>query len=205
MKPSLTLTLYSNFFIYFKHVGEPISAVAKVLGHEWGALPTEEKERYQLMAAEERERVSKELEDYKTAGGVIEVATKDPSGLVFPLTRIRNIAKLDPEVKGMSKEAILLITKCAELQLTKLGLESVRVAQSQNRRKLLPEDVAQVCASREQFLFLKEDVKDLLREQKQDNYNTAATSGKPKASDVAKKSAAEGAKPMTSYFAKAGK
>jgi histone H3/H4 len=157
------------------------------------------------MAAKERERVSKDLEDYKSAGGVMEEATKDQSALVFPISRIRNIAKLDGEVKGMSKEAILLITKCAELQLAKLGQESVRVARLQNRRKLLPEDVAQVCASREQFLFLKEDVKDLLREQKEDNYNTAATSGKPKASDVAKESAAEGAKPLTSYFAKASK
>lgn len=152
------------------------------------------------MAAEERERVSKELEDYKTAGGVMEETTRDQSSLVFPVSRIRNIAKLDAEVKGMSKEAIQLITKCAELQLAKLAQESVRVAQLQNRRKLLPEDVAQVCASREQFLFLKEDVKDLLREQKEENHNTAATSGKPKASDVAKESAAEGAKPLTSYF-----
>jgi DNA-directed RNA polymerase I subunit RPA43 len=34
------------------------------------------------------------------------------------------------------------------------------VAQLQNRRKLLPDDIAQVCSTREQFLFLREDVKD---------------------------------------------
>ena len=41
---------------------------------------------------------------------------------------------------------------------TKLGLESVRVARLQNRRKLLPDDVAHVCSHREQFLFLKDDL-----------------------------------------------
>jgi len=86
------------------------------------------------------------------------------SGLIFPVARIKKIAKLDPEVRGMSKDALLLITRCAELATSKLGLESVKVARAQNRRKLLPEDVAHVCSTREQFIFLKDDIKDLVRE-----------------------------------------
>jgi DNA-directed RNA polymerase I subunit RPA43 len=179
--------------------------VARVLGQQWAALSSEEKEKYQLKAAEERERVSKELEAYKAAGGVIEDSSpgsqKDPNSLIFPVGRIRKIAKLDHEVKGMSKEAILLITKCAEMATAKLGKETVRVAQLQNRRKLLPEDVAQVCSSREQFLFLKDDIKDLLKEQIEEN--KAANEGKavkPNAGDIAKETAAQGSKPLTSYF-----
>ena len=95
-----------------------------------------------------------------------------------------------------------MITKCCELATAKLGKETVRVAQLQNRRKLLPEDVAQVCSSREQFLFLNDDIKDLMREQIKEN--KVADEGKaikPNAADLAKETAAQGSKPLTSYFA----
>ena len=90
-------------------------------------------------------------------------------GLTFPVARIRKICKLDDEVNGISKEAAVLLTKCVELVTIQLGQECVKVARMQNRRKLLPDDVAQVCSTREQFHFLREDVKDLLREQKSGN------------------------------------
>lgn len=166
---------------------------------------------YQQQAAEERERVSREMEEWIAAGGSLESVgdpsntssgQKDPTSLVFPSTRIKKICRLDPEVKTISKEALLLITKCAELATAKLGKETVRVAQVQNRRKLLPEDVAQVCGTREQFLFLREDLKDLVRQQKQLQNEvaaaTAATSGKAKSK--VPDAAVAGSKPLTSYF-----
>lgn len=36
----------------------------------------------------------------------------------------------------------------------------------QNRRKLMPEDVVEVCSMKERFLFLKDDIKDLAKEQR---------------------------------------
>ena len=42
-------------------------------GQLWGAMSEEEKSIYQVKAAEERERVAKELEAWKAAGGEIEV------------------------------------------------------------------------------------------------------------------------------------
>ena len=124
------------------------------------------------------------------------LSDRDLNTLIFPLARLRKITKLDPDVKGVSKEALLLITKCAEMMTSKLGQESVKVAQLQNRRKLLPEDVAQVCATREQFLFLREDVKDLLKEQHL---------GNKKALEMKKGEAAgltldSSSKPLTDYF-----
>ena len=112
---------------------------------------------------------------------------------------------LDPEVRGISKEALLLITKCAELATAKLGKESVHVAQLQNRRKLLPEDVAQVCGTREQFLFLRDDVKDLVKEQKENHRTATNESGSSSSRAVTTtttnaKAAAAGSKPLTSYF-----
>eukprot|EP00980_Cylindrotheca_fusiformis_P002945 scaffold683_cov124-Cylindrotheca_fusiformis.AAC.14 len=199
-----------------QHPGEGVAAVAKALGQRWNAMSVDEKKAYQEKAALERERVRKELEAWKAAGGTLEVdATSsstsgrrlnDPLALDFPVARVRKICKLDPEVRGLSKEALLLVTKCAEMALQKLGTETVRVAQLQNRRKLLPEDVAHVCGHREQFLFLKDDVKDLLRDMQKSNATSgaAAAAAAPKV-DPARQAAAAGSKPLTSYFGAAPK
>ena len=185
-----------------QHAGEGVATVAKVMGQMWGVMPEAEKAEYQRRAAEERERVAKELEAWKAAGGTIDVegsgaAPRDPNSLVFPIARIRKICKLDPEVRGLSKEALVLVTKCAELVTAKLSVETVRAARLQNRRKLLPEDVANVCTNREQFLFLKDDVRDLLR-----TMNSAGSKSLTKKStaDAARETAAAGSKPLTSYF-----
>lgn len=185
-----------------QHQGEGVAAVAKDLGQMWGAMSPEEKKVYQEKAAKERERVSQELEAWKAAGGKLDIETKggpkDPLALDFPVARIRKICKLDPEVRGLSKEGLVMVTKCAEMFLQKLGTESVRVAQLQNRRKLLPEDVAQVCSHREQFLFLKDDVKDLLKDMEATASDDKRT-GAQKV-DAARQAAAAGSKPLTSYF-----
>jgi hypothetical protein len=90
------------------------------------------------------------------------------------------------------------------------GVETVRVAQIQNRRKLLPEDVAQVCQSREPFYFLREDILDLAREQKHAQTAAAAGAAKSAAADgnnnnnikhnANNSKAAIGTKPLTAYF-----
>jgi DNA-directed RNA polymerase I subunit RPA43 len=172
------------------------------MGQLWNALSTEEKFVYQQQAAHERERIAQALAAWKAAGGVLELDTNYPKdgNLVFPLARIRKICKLDPDVRGLSKEALMLVTKCAELATAKLGQECVRVAQLQNRRKLLPDDVAHVCANREQFLFLKEDVRDLVKSCAV-AADTTQKAGAPKKGDAAREVAAAGSKPLTSYFA----
>lgn len=182
-----------------------MAAVARVMGQLWAGLSPEEKEGYQQKAAKERERIAKELEEWKAAGGVLEQDEKEgnannSSTLVFPMARIRKICRLDPEVRGVGKEALLLITKCAELVTAKMGAETVRVARLQNRRKLLPEDLANVCSHREQFLFLKDDVKDLVRTIQTEA--AASENGKSgaKKGDASRVAAAVGSKPLTSYF-----
>lgn len=196
-----------------------MAAVARVLGQLWATMSAEDKLIYQHRAAQERERVSKELQAWKDAGGfeALEAnnipAAPHNSGsassghtLIYPIARIRKICKLDPEVRGVSKEAIILITKAAELATSKIGRETVRVAQIQNRRKLLPEDVAQVCATREQFLFLREDIQDLARRQTKeaaDKVKSMPPSSSAKTTTVSEKEkeAANHSKPLTSYFA----
>ena len=171
-------------------------------------MSEEEKATYQQKAAEERERVAKELQAWKAAGGEVDIeksgSSRDPNSLIFPVGKIRKIAKLDPEVRNMSKEAIMLITKCAELATAKLGEEAVRVARLQNRRKLLPEDVANVCGNREQFLFLKDDVKDLVTSQIAD-HGSKGGGTVAKKPDAARGAAAAGSKLLTSYFGSVSK
>ena len=194
------MVLYSSYCstktkpVYFhctQHPGETVGVVARAMGQMWSALSEEDRVVYQEQSAKERERVAQEVARYKLEGIDINAPKPfDPNSLIFPVARIRKICKLDQEVNGISKEAAMLITKCAELALIKLGQECVKVAQLQNRRKLMPEDVAQVCDSREQFLFLREDVKDLVRDQKKG-------AEKPKQAPSA---AAANTKPMTAFF-----
>lgn len=175
--------------------------MAKLIGQLWSSLSADDKKMYQDKATAERERVAQDLQAWKAAGGVVEeptasTDTSDPNVLIFPAARIRKICKLDPDVKNLSKEALLLVCKAAELAVTQLGRESVKVAHIQNRRKLIPDDVATVCNTREQFLFLREDIQDLAR---------AATAAQPTGSKGASKSSKTDGKPhgrpITDFFA----
>lgn len=174
------------------------------MGQIWANLSEQEKQTYQEKAAEERERVAQQLQAWQAAhaGGTAAFdnaheSTKktDPTSLEFPTARIRKICKLDPEVRGISKEALWVITKAAELFTVKLGSESTRVAQIQNRRKLLPEDVVQVCDAREPFRFLQADLVDLVREQKRENLHSNEQN------EETKQQVQKSNNPLTAYFA----
>lgn len=168
----------------------------------WATLSVEEKTLYQTKAAQERERVAQDLKAWQDAGGEVatpqqqqqQQATDSLDHLVFPAARVRKICKLDPEVRGLSKESVLLVAKAAELFTARLGKETVRVAQIQNRRKLLPDDVAQVCASREAFGFLREDIRDLVKQ------TAAATAASSKGTSKKAAAAPSSSKPLTAYF-----
>lgn len=173
----------------------------------WANLGPEDKEKYQEKAAMERQRVAEKLEQLKEAGvdlsklpgAAQSTELRAPSSsLILPLARMRKICKLDPEVRGLSKEALMLVTKCTELATAKLGIETVRVAQIQNRRKLLPEDVALVCGTREQFLFLRDDVRDLVREQV--NQKQTEKEGNGDGNKKVSNQAASNTKPLTAFF-----
>ncbi|KAL3924849.1 MAG: hypothetical protein SGILL_000789, partial [Bacillariaceae sp.] len=158
-KPKKARTGYMIFQDNLRSKGgltvDPGESWLKVVGQKWAAISPEEKDTFREMAAKEREQVSalieernnaikeagfdpKEFDDDKDAKD----GSKDALGLVFPVARIRRIAKLDPEVKNLSKEAIHLVVKAAELFTSSLGQETTGVARIQNRRTLLPQDVA---------------------------------------------------------------
>lgn len=136
------------------------------------------------MAAEERVRVSRDMKRLVDAGlwtessGGNSGTNDDDDAILFPVARIRKICKLDPDVKGISKESALLITKATELFCTKLAKECVIMAQMSNRRKLLPEDVVEVCSMKEAFMFLRSDLIDLRKAQIEEMHLKEKENGK---------------------------
>mmetsp|Transcript_3334 Transcript_3334/g.6789 ORF Transcript_3334/g.6789 Transcript_3334/m.6789 type:complete len:268 (-) Transcript_3334:926-1729(-) len=201
-----------------QHPGETVATQAKRIGARWKLVAQSEKERLQALAREEKQRLAVELEAYRTKYGdaIEEHCGSNGNGknshhgggddLVFPLARIRKIAKLDPEVKTLSKEALQLVVKATEMALSKLGNECVKTARIRNRRTLLPEDVAHAC-KHGAFSFLKDDVGDLTKalaetaDQKKREAAAAANGGAaPSKSETARREAASGSKPLTSYF-----
>lgn len=202
-----------------EHPGEGVASQAKKIGAKWQSLSGDEKEAFRALATKEKERIAAELEAYleqqqQQHGGTDAFPDHDDDAngnnnnngngndlLVFPVARIRKIAKLDPEVKTLSKEALHLVVRSAELVLAKLGRESVKVARLQNRRTLLPDDVAHVCAHREAFRFLKDDISDLKKQQqRQQQSEQGGGGGGGNKKEAAKLAAASGSKPLTSYF-----
>jgi DNA-directed RNA polymerase I subunit RPA43 len=203
---------FCNIFFFLQHPGQPITVVARALGALWSGLSDEAKQPYRAKAAVERERVERDVEKWKAAGGVVPAPTagstgggKPPPGVSLssvdmPIARVKKICKLDPEVKNLTKEGLVMVTKAAEFFLTHLATECVKTAQIQNRRKLLPDDIAQVCSVREQFLFLREDIKDLHRHLQNEN----AESARQTKAAAAKKGGGDGnttqGKPITDFF-----
>mmetsp|Transcript_7028 Transcript_7028/g.11466 ORF Transcript_7028/g.11466 Transcript_7028/m.11466 type:complete len:360 (+) Transcript_7028:1-1080(+) len=189
-----------------KYQGEGVAALSKATGELWKGLEQADKEVYERQAAQEREKYMKDKQRLIDAGfwpesssGGADAGEYDEEAILFPIGRIRKICKLDSDVKGMSKEATLLVAKATELFASKLGSEVVTMAQMSNRRKLLPDDVVEVCSVKERFMFLKDDLQDLVNEQKEvqkEKENEKASSGSKSDKSVGAASS------LLSYFGK---
>jgi len=170
------------------HPGETAAVHAKILGQMWGNISSQEKRAYHVKAAEEKE-ILKDIQKLRGSPIPVDRANK----LIFPLTRIKKIVRMDPEVKGLSKDAVLLVARAAELFTKRLGADTFQIAQIQNRRKLLPSDVSDACGTGEKYSFLYEDLKDLVGVQ----LDRKRAGNLP---SVKKTQFHAGARPLTSYF-----
>ena len=175
-----------------------------------------EKQPYHAKAALEKERVAAETELWKQAARTagldpsIDALIKGPNnhtdspsnggGFTLPLARVRKICRLDPEVRGISKEALVMITKATEMFAVRLGQECVKTAHIQNRRTLLPQDVVDVCQIRECFQFLKDDLQDLHRHQQQVSAEAKASHPAAVKGKGNRAATAIATKPLTDYF-----
>ena len=215
-----------------------IGSIAKIIGQLWNDLPIDEKQQYQDIAAKEKVKYKLDLQLYKEQhandaddndndnddkdkdnnGNGSKDKDNDMGVLAFPLARIRKICRLDPEVKGISKEAAILVTKAAELFTARLGKDTFQMAQMQKKRRtLLVQDVVDVAQLKETFYFLKDDLGDLIKlQQKQQQGSGSGLGSKDGAGDGAVRSgkqekelsvkaaaAVANTKPLTSFFAAA--
>jgi DNA-directed RNA polymerase I subunit RPA43 len=197
--------------------------VARILGQRWSSMSDDAKQPYHEKAALERERVATATEAWKKAAiaaglnidGKTIYNTNDTQRtesnngqFILPVGRVRKICRLDPDVRGVSKEAVLLITKATEMVTILLGQECIKTAHIQNRRTLLPQDIVDVCQVREPFYFLKDDITDLHRQQqksKQVEKSNGTSNGKLSQQHQQRTSAtttttAVTSKPLTDYF-----
>jgi histone H3/H4 len=172
-----------------------MAAVGKALGMLWKELADDQKRAYHERAAAERAHVEAQVLERERKQGnsnnnqsssnsisSTKRGAANNADLVLPLAKVKKICKLDPDVRGLSREALAAIAKASELVLAKLGMESVKVAAMQNRRTLLPDDVVVVCQNREHFSFLREDILDLTRLQRQHKLDNKNNSSKKKGS-----------------------
>jgi histone H3/H4 len=97
-------------------------------------------------------KVSNNNEKVAEGGGVTDI-----KNLVdLPLARVKRIMKSDVDVKLISQEAVVLVTKAAELLLEHLAEESCKYTTSENRKTIQYKDVAQAVKECDVFDFLEE-------------------------------------------------
>lgn len=200
-----------------------VTTVAKKIGELWSNLSNDEKEVYHAKARAEKEQYEKHYNALLNAG-ISPSSSKNDSknktssknnindnDFVFPVSRIRKICRLDPDVKGMSKESTVLITKAAEYFLEKMASDTWSMTKMHQKRTIHAQDVLDICSLKEMFFFLREDIKDLIQEQKDDKkrkrdgkkslvMDDNIDNGDDEQGKKKSKLNMSGVKPLTSYF-----
>ena len=102
----------------------------------------------------------KKLKDIKQD---VENLTPEPSNFrnhVLPLARIKKIMKMDEEVKMISVETPLLISKACELFIVELAYRGWAHTIETNRRTLQRNDIAQAISNNDFYDFLLDIVEE---------------------------------------------
>ncbi|PSN45523.1 hypothetical protein C0J52_13177 [Blattella germanica] len=80
---------------------------------------------------------------------------KSEKMLRLPISRVRSIMKMDPEVHIAGQEAVFLITKATELFLESLAKESYRHTAQGKRKTLQKKDIDNAIESADCLSFLE--------------------------------------------------
>ncbi|KAK0167497.1 hypothetical protein PV327_004889 [Microctonus hyperodae] len=75
--------------------------------------------------------------------------------LQLPMGRIRNIAKMDPDVNLMNQEAVFLIAKSTELFIDSLAKEAYRFTVQCKKKTVQKKDVEQAIDNIDELAFLE--------------------------------------------------
>ena len=139
------------------HLG--MTDVAKLLGEKYRNLSVEEKERLDQKAKADKWRYWSEIEN----SGPPSIAKTSSQGgakpleFIIPIGRVRKIVKLDKEVKNVSKEAYVAITKTTELFIAFMSVRCAGTASQRGVRTIRDQDVVQTIHTQNSFDFLRLD------------------------------------------------
>ncbi|TMW49382.1 hypothetical protein DOY81_005526 [Sarcophaga bullata] len=81
-------------------------------------------------------------------------STSDTKLFQLPLTRIRNIMKLDPDLHIASNEAVFLVTRATELFIESLALESYNFTLEAKKKTIQKRDVDLAIDAVDSLMFL---------------------------------------------------
>jgi histone H3/H4 len=107
----------------------PVGEFAKLAGAAWKELDEQTRAEYQSKA--------KLLKQEKA-----NVEQDNSAKLLFPLANVKRIAKLDPEVKNISKDALLMIAKATECFVETCAQRTSAIARSNNKKTI---ELAYLC------------------------------------------------------------
>lgn len=190
-----------------KNNNTSIASTSKIIGRMWKELSVEEIDKYKELSRIEKEEYKKQMDAFEKRFGK-ETNSDSPKRrrnhsqgeTMLPVARVRQICRLNPEVK-ISKEAVNLVTKTAELFTSKLADETHSMAQMQKRQKLVVQDIVDVASLKEPFFFLKDDINDLLKQQRSTSGNGHKKGNGTKEKASSKMAAASlNTRKMTSFF-----
>ncbi|CAL8461902.1 g1433 [Coccomyxa elongata] len=131
-----------------------VAAVAKAIGEKWHALTDDEKAAYKEKALERaKAQASTAAEEAPEAGQQAEGEDGEQEGeqhldtqhnanpFGFPLSLIKRIMCLDPEVTRISGDGLKAVAKAAELMVELLGSKAAKEALSHKRKTIKLGDV----------------------------------------------------------------
>ena len=97
--------------------------------------------------------------------------------LTLPLARIKRIAKMDPEVKNIQRDALLLLTKATEMFIAYSALRTAQLAARRGTKASIrsTDFISLVHSAAEQFHFLKSDFPRRILENKRKADDAAET------------------------------
>lgn len=119
--------------------------ITKSISDSWKNLSDEEKKKFLDLALADKERYEK----------VRVVKTTEAHEILIPIGRVKKIAKLDTEVKSVSKEATAIIAKMTEFFVGKLATETHLA--SSGKKLIKASDVAYCIHNRPNFAWLRAD------------------------------------------------
>eukprot|EP00514_Thraustochytrium_sp_LLF1b_P012306 CAMPEP_0184548998 /NCGR_PEP_ID=MMETSP0199_2-20130426/6546_1 /TAXON_ID=1112570 /ORGANISM="Thraustochytrium sp., Strain LLF1b" /LENGTH=357 /DNA_ID=CAMNT_0026943679 /DNA_START=56 /DNA_END=1129 /DNA_ORIENTATION=- len=139
-----------------------LGGVAQKVAEIWRDLSPEAKEKYTELAAKAKVEYKKAMELYIASGAAQEdkngEATPEVGTVELPLARVTKIAKKNPDVKKLSKEAGLAVTKATELFVDYFAGVLADRAKFKNKRTINYGLVREcVLSGPEQLEFLEDD------------------------------------------------